>query len=562
MKNFFRSFSKWDYLFFAICGIAYFFLIRQYIPCVEDLIYRFSKVDETPIQSLRDAIVSQMYDYIHLNGRFLVHVLVQWFCGSAGFIPFYITSSIMFSLLIMGMTWIVRYKNVAIVIDKVFITLCLLLCIPLIGMTYLGHISFVVNYLWSSAIYIWFIARYMYLKNEEPKYKIWQSMFLYLFAFIAGTWQESFSIGIAGALLIYHLRHLKETKGILLYYLLFFAIGALIGIFAPGNFVRFQSTLTTEPFDFSFVPWLAGKLYGIKMLVKHNPSITLFVALCILIPILQRKNTWNFLKNNYVWLIGSCIMFVFGGFLVAAGDHMFVSIGVFSAIVLYNLLRDTFSDVISKYSKPIYLLAVICLLIIYFPSYHYREKLCDANTKMEQSILTSTDSIACSAEIEYVDRIYVANSFWRRYTNLFFIHWNYSIIFYHQWQSKFLNPDYQRNTNVALPETKETIMSHCTEENKLSEYVYNSPRLEYIIVKIPTERILSETYLQIGTLSISYVDKLKDKLKRRMNHEKYSISPLESPVFKDYSRWFVDGENRYVIVCKPTNRRLVSASII
>ena len=270
----------------------------------------------------------------------------------------------------------------------------------------------------------------------------------------------------------------------------------------------------------------------------------------------------NFLKNNYVWLIGSCIMFVFGGFLVAAGDHMFVSIGVFSTIVLYNLLRDTFSDVISKYSKPIYLLAVICLLIIYFPSYHYREKLCDANTKMEQSILTSTDSIACSAEIEYVDRIYVANSFWRRYTNLFFIHWNYSIIFYHQWQSKFLNPDYQRNTNVALPETKETIMSHCTEENKLSEYVYNSPRLEYIIVKIPTERILSETYLQIGTLSISYVDKLKDKLKRRMNHEKYSISPLESPVFKDYSRWFVDGENRYVIVCKPTNRRLVSASII
>ena len=88
MKNFFRSFSKWDYLFFAICGIAYFFLIRQYIPCVEDLIYRFSKVDETPILSLWDAIVSQMYDYLHLNGRFLVHTLVQWFCGPAGFIPF------------------------------------------------------------------------------------------------------------------------------------------------------------------------------------------------------------------------------------------------------------------------------------------------------------------------------------------------------------------------------------------------------------------------------------------------------------------------------------------
>lgn len=352
MRHFFRQFTKYDYLFFAICGIAYYFLIRQYIPGFDDLYYRFSRTEGTPITSFSDAIIAQAHDYMQINGRFLTHVFIQLFCSIWSIVPFYIISAFFFMLLVMGMTWLVRHFYGTTSSDKYLLVTGLLFTIPVIGMTFLGLVAYIINYLWSAAIYVTFLCTYFYLRDEHPILSLWQSIALCSGAFVAGTWQESFSIGIAGALLFYHIVHQKDTRGILLYFLISFAIGVLICTLAPSNFVRLQSANVSYAGDtFSITHWLSDKIYNLTMLVKHCPTISIFCILIILIPILQRKHTWQFIKENYFLLMPCFIMFVFGCFLAFAGEHQFVIIGVFSSILFVNLLWATAHTYIHTYYK-------------------------------------------------------------------------------------------------------------------------------------------------------------------------------------------------------------------
>ena len=565
MRHFFRQFTKYDYLFFAICGIVYYLLVRQYIPCVEDLIYRFSKIPgHTPISTISDAIQSQVFDYMHTNGRFLVHTFVQLFCSIWVAVPFYIISALFFAVLVMGMTWWVRHRYGAFYADKYLLVAGLLFTIPIIGMTFLGHISFVVNYGWSAAIYVTFLCIYFYLRDEHPVLSAWQSVLLCLLAFVAGTWQESFSIGIAGALFFYHIVHLKETRGTLLYFLLCFALGVCVGIFAPGNFERLalvnEHSATTEAF--SLATWLGNKLYNIKMLVKHCPAISVFCILLILIPVLQRKRTWQFVKDNYFLIVPNLIMFVFGCFVAFSGEHQFVIIGLFSTILFVNLLWATLGAKMQTLNKWIAVACTILILIVVVPSFYYRSLLCKSNIAFETSIQNPKDSICVSTEIEHIDREVIGNSFYRRYTNLWFVHFSYDSRVYCQYYSKYISTDNKIHTLVALPETKEEVMAHCSDANLLSDFVYDSPVLHYYIIRIPKEWDTTKVLCTEGTVSSSLVDKGKDLIMRRKGKEKNSTYAVGYPAnSEDYSRWFIEGDYKYIIRTKPVNRAFSSASI-
>lgn len=557
MKNFFRSFSKWDYLFFAICGIAYFFLIRQYIPCVEDLVYRFSKINNTPIDSISDAIFSQIYDYTHINGRFLVHTLVQYFCGMTNPVIFFVISSIVFAVLIMTMTWLVRFLNFTIIsADKYVLTLGILLLIPRIGMTYFGHIAFVINYLWSSAIYVCFLAIYIYLKREKPSCKTWQSILLCLFAFIAGTWQESFSIGIAGTLFIYHLISIKDTKGLLLSFLLCFAIGAIVGIFAPGNFVRFSQNVNDLSTTSFFYEWWIKFYRGVKGLVffNHGSSVSFFtiVFLFAILPIYLTK--WEFLKEKYMLIFPPLIMSLFGAIIVRTGEHQFVSVSLFGLMLLYSILLTLLPKIMYSLSTPLAIISLVGLVIIYIPAYHFREKLFEANETMKISMQNSIDSIALSTDIDFVDTEYISDSYWRRYTGLEFIQWNYKSRYHHQLYSKYLMRGKPR-TNVAIPDAKEMIIGYCNEFNKNSDHVYNFPNKKYIIVCIPLEWDISKIFVNY------YLSNESNKKTEGMASPSILRFPLERPLYLGPTRWFVEGLNKYIIIPKPLGEDIVSASL-
>ena len=83
---------KKHYIIFFIIGIC-FYLLNQFSPFIsDDYFYTFIKGSKRPIESLNDAIKSQMYDYFHYNGRFIIHVIIQYYCGVLGIQIFQIIS--------------------------------------------------------------------------------------------------------------------------------------------------------------------------------------------------------------------------------------------------------------------------------------------------------------------------------------------------------------------------------------------------------------------------------------------------------------------------------------
>lgn len=558
-----KTFSKHDYLFFVLSGVLYFLLIYFYIPCVEDLIYRFSSVTGKPIAGLSDALLSQTHDYIHANGRYIVHTFVQLFCGAWGVVPCLVLSALAFAVLVMNMTWWVRHQYPTMAVDKYLLVVGILFFIPLIGLTFLGHIAFLVNYVWGAAIYMTFMCLYFYIRDEKPMLRVWQQVLLCAFAAIAGSWQESFGLGIAGALFFYHICHLRETRGLLLAFLLCFAAGVCTEIFAPGNFSRFMGANATNSEEaFSLATWLGGKLYNIKMLVKHCPAISIFALVLALIPILQRRRTWTFMRENYYLIVPCVLMIIFGCFAAFAGEHQFVIIGLFSTMLLVNLLIATWGQWFEKHKLWIMIVCGIVIAVVYVPSFYYRQQLYSANHAFEQSILQSSDSTCLSAQLEHIDREVIGDSFFRRYTNLYFVHYSYDSRIYCERYARYLANGGVSKVQVALPESKETIIAHCRKDNLLSDYVYNSPNLLYYIIRVPIDWHTTQVYVQEGTLSTSPIDKGKDMLMHRVGKEKTGNVPVGfAPNADDFSRWFVEGKYRYIIRTKPIDRTLNSVSL-
>ncbi|GEM_PF-6084174 len=558
-----RIFSLDDYLYFAISAIAFFFLIRQYIPCVEDFDDTFSAATGEPIHNLKDVIISRIWCYMHLNGRILANGAVHYICAISGPIPFFIISALAAGLIIVGLTWIVRHQTGhSYKYDKYLISLCLLFFIPMIGMTYIGHVSHVVNYLWGSAVYVWVICAYLHIKDDNPQYKPWQAALICVTVFVAGTYQESFALGIAGAMFLYHIFQLKTTSKTLIVFMCAFACGMCITFFAPGNFERFNLMTGGVKKAFSLSSWIAGNIYQIKMLLKHCPPISIFAALCLVIPCIKRRKTADFLKKNFILFMPCLLMAIFAVIIAYSGDHQLVIVGLLSSLLLIILLTESMSNVSQRLQYFISAVAITILIGMYIPIWSYRSQIVNANKPFVESMLTSTDSIALSTDIEHFDREVLRDSYFRRFTNMHFIQYSYTTAHFQQQYSRTLFDDHKKHTNIALPEPKQKIIDLCTAENRISEYIYNSPDLEYYIVRIPADWEPTETIIEIDEISKNTIDKFKDIVMHRKGKVKTQSITLVSKVFPDYYRYFIEEDMRYIIMTKNVNRQFVSARII
>ena len=118
--SFFPAFKKGDWTFIGVVSVLYYLLIRQYVQIVEDTYYSLVHPEyNRRVLSLWDAMSSQIYDYLNINGRYLVHTFTQYMCGSVyGREIYYICSTLFFSFLIIGMIVLLRRKYESAPIDK------------------------------------------------------------------------------------------------------------------------------------------------------------------------------------------------------------------------------------------------------------------------------------------------------------------------------------------------------------------------------------------------------------------------------------------------------------
>ena len=86
-------------IFFIIIGVAFYLQDSFSLFIIDDYMYAFKYGTYEPIRTLKDIFESQCDHYMQLNGRFLVHCVVQLFCGILGIEWFRIINTIMFVLL-------------------------------------------------------------------------------------------------------------------------------------------------------------------------------------------------------------------------------------------------------------------------------------------------------------------------------------------------------------------------------------------------------------------------------------------------------------------------------
>lgn len=483
-----------DIILYLLIFLAFYLLNRFSLFITDDYYYAFVMQDGLytdmiyePIHNLSDIIRSQQYAYFNHNGRFVVHSIVQLFCGILGIRAFAILNSLVFLLLVIGMTHITRYYRTKVCYyDIILIFLLLFLCIPLVGRTFLGNISFSVNYLWTSCAVVWWY--YCYLTNESNNILV--KSILLIFSVFVGAMQESFSIGIAAALCIYYIYNFKELRGVRLYLVVGFIIGACIVTLAPANFSRFSGE--------------QGDTFNLKQIllqiVRVLLSLRIFLVVAIILFIKLIRNYNNTCKsligNKIIILIIACVVnILFAAIIAMNGKHQLVCVELFSIIVL--ILNVDYIVARTKASE--FIILICCFLIsifIYVPIYDYRREYYSAHQilledarKCENGVVIGDkyESLCFKSPGRFGENYIMRDHYW-------------------DFNRKGLSLFLTRGQDVSLissilPAPEETIVASCVDANQVENCVYKVDADDYYVVRVTNEDIeecKAAVYLEPG----------------------------------------------------------------
>ena len=226
----------------VVIGSAIWLLTSQAVSVGDDLGYAFTDSqlhagDGNPVESVADIISTQLHHYRTTNGRFLIHAVVQWFVALAPQWAFPAANAIVFLLLWCGCAaWLAKVSAQ----DRcgtpllIFTFLLLWICIPRPGVTMLSLRAFAMNYLWTGAATVWLLL----LWNENKRRGRAMEILCGVVAFIVGSLQESYSLPLCAGMGLYLILNRHEQLRPRLALAIPYALGTLLTVCAPGNFVR------------------------------------------------------------------------------------------------------------------------------------------------------------------------------------------------------------------------------------------------------------------------------------------------------------------------------------
>lgn len=378
-----------------IVGVVFFLLDDANEFINDDLYYSLTHPDYKPINSVADLFSSQYYDYFHANGRFLVHLIVQLFCGVIGVKTFHFLNTIIFIVFLYGLKYYAIkhvHKNIPITV----ILVSLIILVPAWNITYLGYIAGAVNYLWAGCAYIWWIN--LFEKNKNTDNSSIKNSGLFIASLLVGTLQESFCIGIAGYLFFNILINRKSVARSNWIMSIAFMLGSAICVFAPANFTRLSAS--------------EGSLTGI---IKYISGIATFIIyaktfillLCVLGVLYIRQSTKYFvvksLKNHSLLLTAVSFNALFVAVIAYTGPHQLTCIESYSMLILlctiYSLYAERFARYF-KYMDKVALLAFILFALVLYPE---RKSIADAYKQLWHAMLESTDGTVVATR--YFDEI-------------------------------------------------------------------------------------------------------------------------------------------------------------
>ena len=319
--------------------------------------------------TLKDIFHRETYDYFHANGRIFSHSLVQLFAGMLGKPLFNLFNPLLTLLMVIllplasGMGW--RMDG-----DKLRQVMVLSVSLLLVWFTLpdqyitMFMIAGSSNYIWAAVLNLLFVVMLRRLLQKDGNIKIEQWIAVCLLSFFAGAWMEMYSVALVPAVFCWLAckRKLMDKKALVSYGL--YVVGALVVIFAPGNFVRQEQAVNGRA---GISTWMVTQL---ELAIRFK---LIWVWVCafvlLLVEVLRKKvRLGEFVADNMVWLIGIVVSYAF---LFVSGVNSYRSqwaIYLFSIVVLSYLLNKM------KTSKwiNIALAVVVWTCVVVDFSYEYK----------------------------------------------------------------------------------------------------------------------------------------------------------------------------------------------
>lgn len=364
---FFLSFYVQNqYAIFSIDDWTYAFIVNKdyvnYQSVTDDDVIR------QPVTSFYDAFASQSRDYFKTNGRFVIHTIVQYICGTKTMQQFIILNTLMFiafTLLVIKLSD--SFSNI---FNILFILSSIWILFPHKGLTFMGNVTCSVDYLWSSVGTLLFIFLFSWLENRKyNNCSIFTIIIITIYALIAGSLQESFTIGVSGALFIYLVLKRKEINKKQIIVLIAYITGMLLCVITPANFRRFD--------DIGGAGFHPNCMLGLL----SSPVFLIFMIIMIVLAI--KGNLMKTIKTNYIIVVPIIINLLFTVFIAYNGRHQLTAINVFCLIFMIRMW-NTYSSYNVKRITTILLTSIA--IISYYPILQARKEYYDSYQTILQRI--------------------------------------------------------------------------------------------------------------------------------------------------------------------------------
>ena len=371
---------------------------RYAIFCIDDWMYSFVVQEDAkdvlevlddgvvrqPVLSFEDAVVSQSRDYFKTNGRFVVHTVVQYLCGVWGMDWFVVFNSVVFLLLIILMVQFLRTDGRSVWWHWLLVFSAVWLLMPHKGMTFLGRIALSVNYLWVSVATLLFVMVFERLRRHGDSRPLVLIGYV-LFAFVAGSLQESFCIGVSGALFVYLLYKRGRAGRGLTAVSLAYMLGAMVCVLSPANFGRAD--------DIGGFGFHTRVLLGLA----SSPPILLSIVLMFL---LWRKGLLRrWVAENHLLLASAAFNLLFVLFVAYNGRHQLTAINVMLLVVLLKVWAEG-SIGSPRLRKAALVTMVVVTIVSYWPILQVRKSYYDCYQGVVERARQTTTGFVDGREFE------------------------------------------------------------------------------------------------------------------------------------------------------------------
>lgn len=479
---------------FLIFIASFFFFIQDscYVPSSDDMFYKFvcnnsnngqlaSEIGEGTqyIENISDVVKSMNWFYCHINGRYIVHFLVQYFTALVSHNVFSIINALFYALLLLFIYKLsVADSNKYSLETAVICVTFSWFLIPFQGLSFLGGVATSVNYLWSGVFFLIFLYLHKRVKSNWVNISFYKTALLFFFGAFAGSLQESYFLGLSCVFFIYFIIFIKKTCLAERALLLGLFVGTVVCVLAPGNFIRFSQQGDSG----SASSFLFGML--------SSWGIDVLLASTILMFFININYLYAFIRRN--WILIGTILFnsLFCAFIAYNGRHQLTCISICSIILtirLWSGIRLWSRVVIRSLAVALFLGLIASHIYVY----QIRLRRYESFTNFcKEALKTSNDYISCR---EYEDVNYIlANS---PFVCNYYINCIQFVCMNGMKKALSLSLSHGNNMNLfdkLYPDEPNSLAAMCSYSNRVADNTYRIRNNYYVVAldhQVPTSAI-------------------------------------------------------------------------